>query len=76
MITNPFGMIIVKCCSLDNQAEVAELTPDKLSQSGGHRYSNARKPELYRNIIRQAHHGEQKVAWLKPSIDYQQTLRK
>lgn len=64
MIIDPFGEIITECLTMGNEVEIAELTPEKLTQAGGYRYRNARKPELYRDIIGQAHHSEQKVAWL------------
>jgi 5-aminopentanamidase len=64
MIIDPFGDIIAECRELDNAFTMAELTPDKLTMAGGHRYINARRPDLYRDIIGQVHQSEQKVAWL------------
>jgi len=65
MIIDPFGDIIAECRSFDDSYVTAVITPEKLLQSGGHRYINARRPELYRNIIGQQHTAEQKVAWLQ-----------
>jgi len=65
MIIDPFGDIIAECRSFDNEIVIATITPEKLTQAGGYRYINARKPELYGDIISQAHQSEQKVVWMK-----------
>lgn len=64
MILDPYGDIIAECRSLDNEIAIAELTPDKLTKAGGYRYTNARRPELYSDIIGQPHESCQKVIWL------------
>jgi len=64
MILDPFGDILVECRALDNDLVVATLTPEKLTQAGGYRYKNARRPELYGDILSQPHRSEQKVAWI------------
>ena len=64
MILDPYGDIVAECQSLDNEIVLAELTPEKLTRSGGYRYRKARKPELYRDIIGQPNVSEQKVVWL------------
>jgi predicted amidohydrolase len=38
MIIDPFGDILAECRKLDNEFVVATLTPEKLTQAGGHRY--------------------------------------
>ncbi|WP_420154171.1 nitrilase family protein [Siphonobacter sp.] len=65
MILDPFGDILAECRSLDNEVVTAILTSDKLTQAGGHRYLQARRPELYGELISQPHESEQKVAWLQ-----------
>jgi len=65
MILDPFGDIIAECRALGNDIAVATLTRDKLEKAGGHRYIMARRPELYRDIIGQAHVSRQKVVWMK-----------
>lgn len=65
MILDPFGDIIAECRELNNQVVSATLTPEKLKQSGGHRYINARRPDLYKDIIGAEHESMQKVVWLK-----------
>ncbi|HEY1167245.1 MAG TPA: nitrilase family protein [Chitinophaga sp.] len=65
MILDPFGDILAECRQLGNDIAIAHCTPEKLEQSGGYRYRKARRPELYADIIGQAHQAEQKVVWLK-----------
>ncbi len=65
MIVDPFGDVLSECRSFNDSFATATLTPEKLTQAGGYRYLNARRPELYRNIIGQEHQSEQKVVWLK-----------
>lgn len=66
MIIDPFGDIIAECRGLENEFVSATLTPDKLTMAGGYRYTMARRPELYRDIIGRDHTSVQKVAWMKP----------
>jgi predicted amidohydrolase len=65
MILNPFGEIMAECRSLDNEFVIAELDPALLVKAGGYRYTNARRPSLYAEIIGAAHDTKQDVAWLK-----------
>ena len=46
---------------------IANIVSDKIKQAGGHRYKNARKPELYKDIIGQPNQSVQQVVWLKDS---------
>jgi predicted amidohydrolase len=64
MIVDPFGDVIAECRKLDNDIAAAIITSDKLTKAGGYRYKNARRPDLYKDILGQAHVAEQKVAWL------------
>ena len=65
MIIDPFGDIIGECRNLGDDFASAVLTPEKLSQAGGYRYLQARRPDLYKDIIGQDHQPVQKVIWLK-----------
>lgn len=65
MILDPFGDIIAECRNLDNDYVIANITEEKLKQSGGYRYRKARRPDLYGKILSQAHHPEQNVVWMK-----------
>lgn len=64
MIIDPFGDILSECRSFDDSFVTANITPEKLANAGGNRYIKARRPDLYRDIIGQDHHSEQKVVWL------------
>ncbi|MGJ1196391.1 nitrilase family protein [Sphingobacterium spiritivorum] len=55
MILDPFGDILAECHTFDDSFVTAILTPEKLIQAGGNRYLNARRPDLYRDIIGQQH---------------------
>lgn len=65
MIIDPFGDIIAECHSFNDSFESVTISPEKLDQAGGSRYIQARRPELYREIIGREHHSEQKVVWMK-----------
>jgi hypothetical protein len=65
MIIDPFGDVVAECTDLNDQLVTATLTPEKLKQAGGYRYLQARRPELYREIIGQQHQSVQKVAWVQ-----------
>jgi predicted amidohydrolase len=69
MIVDPFGDIIAECRRLDEDFAVATLTKSKLTDAGGHRYRQARRPELYRAILGADHRSEQKVVWMNPQSD-------
>lgn len=64
MILDPFGDIVAECRGLENEYASAILIPEKLNAAGGYRYTQARRPELYKDIIGKHHVPVQKVAWL------------
>lgn len=64
MILDPFGDILAECRDLDDQYVVADCVREKLEQAGAGRYIQARKPELYGDIIAKPHTSVQKIAWL------------
>lgn len=67
MILDPFGGIMAECRKPDNDMVIAAIDPSLQKEAGGRRYRNARRPELYRDIIGKSHRSVQKVAWLKKS---------
>lgn len=69
MIIDPFGDIIAECRSFEDSFITATVTPDKLVKAGGNRYLNARRPELYRNVIADSHLSNLKVAWLNENSE-------
>jgi len=68
MIIDPFGDIIAECRKLGDDVSTALLTKDKIKNAGGYRYKQARRPELYKEIIGQTHISEQKVSWFDPEL--------
>lgn len=65
MILDPFGDILAECRKLGDDIATALITPEKLTMAGGYRYTLARRPDLYRDIIGKEHTPEQKVVWLE-----------
>ncbi len=70
MILDPFGDIIAECRALGNDVVTATFAKEKLTNAGGHRYKNARRPELYAKILGAPHKAEQKVAWLNKTEEH------
>ncbi|KAJ3026012.1 UNVERIFIED_CONTAM: hypothetical protein HDU68_006347 [Siphonaria sp. JEL0065] len=64
MIVDPFGDVIAECRSFHTEFAIATCVPEKLTMAGGYRYRQARRPELYREILGGEHASEQKVVWL------------
>ncbi len=51
MILDPYGELLAETNSFEADIATATLTRDKLKKAGGFRYRNARKPDLYREIL-------------------------
>lgn len=66
MIIDPFGDILAECRSFDDSFVTGIINFEKIIRAGGHRYINARRPGLYKDVLGQSHTSEQKVAWLNP----------
>ena len=64
MIIDPFGDILTECRTFDDSQVSITLIPEKLKMAGGYRYTRARRPDLYREIIGQNHQPELSVIWL------------
>ena len=67
MILDPFGDVLAECRTFENSIVTATLSPDKIRLSGGFRYRQARRPELYGDIIGHSHQSHQQIAWMDPS---------
>ena len=65
MIIDPFGEVLSEVKSFTNEITIAKITKEKIKLSGGWRYMNARRPELYKNIIGKDHQSDTKPVWLK-----------
>ena len=68
MVIDPFGDILGECRQFDDAFVTVMLAPEKLRNAGGHRYINARRPDLYRDVIGKAHESTQTVVWLHTGI--------
>lgn len=64
LIFDPFGETLAEIRDFDDTIAVATLTPEKLTQAGGYRYRNARRPDLYRDILGREHRAVTKPVWL------------
>lgn len=64
MIIDPYGEVLSEIRSFDNEISLATITKDKLPLAGGFRYKNARRPELYRDIIGKEHTPKLKPIWM------------
>lgn len=65
MIIDPYGEVLSEVRSFDDNITMAKLTKEKIKLSGGWRYTNARRPELYRNIIGREHQSDSTPVWMK-----------
>jgi hypothetical protein len=64
MILDPFGDVIAECAKLDNDFCIGVCIEDQPTLAGGYRYMQARRPQLYRDILGREHTSRQSVAWM------------
>ena len=65
MIIDPFGDVVAECTKLGEEVASTVCVPKKLIQAGGKRYREARRPELYRDVIGMKHEALLKVNWIE-----------
>ena len=65
LILDPYGDVMVEIKSFNDEIAIATVTEDKLKLAGGYRYKNARKPELYRDILSADHQSQTKPVWME-----------
>ncbi len=65
MILDPYGEVLSEIKSFDDAITIATITKDKIPLAGGFRYKNARRPDLYRDIIGKSHQPSIKPVWMK-----------
>jgi predicted amidohydrolase len=64
MVIDPYGEVLSEIRSFKDEIAICQITKDKLELSGGWRYKNARRPELYRDIIGKHHTSETIPVWM------------
>ncbi|MDX1284007.1 MAG: nitrilase family protein [Draconibacterium sp.] len=65
MILDPYGEVLSEIKSFNDEITVATITKEKIELAGGTRYTNARRPELYRDILGKENNPELKPVWMK-----------
>ncbi len=65
LILDPYGDILTEIRSFGNEVATAVITEDKLRLAGGYRYRQARKPELYKDILSTPNDSTTMPTWLK-----------
>ncbi len=65
MIIDPYGEVLSEIRSFEDEISVSKITKEKIKLSGGWRYTNARRPELYKDIIGKKHTSDTKPVWMK-----------
>lgn len=65
MIIDPYGEVLSEIKSFENDITISKITKEKIQLSGGFRYKNARRPELYKDIIGRDHKSETTPVWMK-----------
>ena len=68
MIIDPFGEVLSEIRSFSDDITVSKITKEKIKLSGGWRYKNARRPELYKEIIGREHISDTKPVWIKDNM--------
>ncbi len=65
MVIDPYGEVLSEIKSFENDIIISKITKDKIELSGGWRYKNARRPELYKDIIGGNHESDTTPVWMK-----------
>lgn len=65
MIIDPYGEVMSEVNSFEDGFTISKITKEKIPLSGGYRYKNARRPELYKDIIGADHNSDTTPVWLK-----------
>ncbi|TXN37673.1 nitrilase [Flagellimonas hymeniacidonis] len=65
MIIDPYGEVLSEIKSFEDEITISKITKEKIKLSGGWRYKNARRPELYKDIIGENHKSDTTPVWMK-----------
>ncbi|MEH6747962.1 MAG: nitrilase family protein [Maribacter arcticus] len=68
MIIDPYGDVLSEIKSFDDEITISNITKDKIKLSGGWRYKNARRPELYKDIIGREHKSDTTPVWMNDKL--------
>lgn len=64
MIIDPYGEVLSEIKSFEDEITISKITKEKIKLSGGWRYRNARRPEIYKEIIGREHKSDTSPVWL------------
>ena len=65
MLIDPYGEVLSEIKTFNNDITISKITKEKIKLSGGWRYKNARRPELYKNILGKEHKSETTPIWMQ-----------
>jgi len=65
MIIDPYGEVLSEIKSFEDDITISKITKEKIQLSGGWRYKNARRPELYKDIVGADHDSDTTPVWMK-----------
>ena len=65
MILDPWGNTLAECRSLEDEVVIAECIAESIELASAARYRQARRPELYKNIIGKEHTSITRVEWME-----------
>ena len=68
MILDPYGDVLSEIKSFEDDITISKLIKEKIQLSGGWRYKNARRPELYKDIIGGNHQSDTTPIWMKAKV--------
>jgi hypothetical protein len=69
MIIDPYGEVLSEIKSFDDDITISKVSKEKIKLSGGWRYRDARRPELYKDIIGGDHVSSTRPIWLVGNKD-------
>ncbi len=65
MVIDPYGEVLAETRSFNAETVTVAINRQAVEQSGGMRYRQARRPELYGDILSTSHHAITQPVWLK-----------
>lgn len=68
MILDPNGDVLAECRALGDQVVTALCVAERIGESGGHRYRQARRPALYGDILAADHESKTRPVWMDVNL--------